>query len=71
MLRIVVCSVALIGLIAAMKFGLRWSLVEFGLWPYLAICVAVGLFGMFIAHRIDRADTRSRAAQPPTPPGFR
>jgi hypothetical protein len=71
MLRIVVCCAVLLALIAAMKFGLRLSLADFGLWPYLAICVAVGLAGMFIAHLIDRADTRSREVQPPTPPGFR
>jgi hypothetical protein len=37
----------------------------------MAVCVALGSGGILTAHLIDRADTRSREGQPPTPPGFR
>jgi TRAP-type C4-dicarboxylate transport system permease small subunit len=71
MLRIVVCSAALIAVIVAIKYGLKLSLSEWGFWPYMAICLIGSLVVFFIAHLIDRADTRSREVQPPRPPGFR
>lgn len=67
MLRIVVCSAALLAIIMGIKYGLKLSLSEWGFWPYMAICIAVGLFGIFIAYLIDRADTRSQEVLPPKP----
>ena len=71
MLRIVVCSAALLALIAGLKYGLKLSLSEWGFWPYMAICLGGTLIVFLIAYLIDRADTRSREVLPPKPRDFR
>lgn len=71
MLRVVVCSAALAAVIWGIKSALKLSLAELGFWPYMMICVVVGLAGIFIAHRIDRADIRSQEALPPKPHDYR
>jgi hypothetical protein len=71
MLRIVVCSAALLALVEGVRYGLKLSLNEWGFWPYMAVCLVGGLTVFLIAHLIDRADIRSQSKQPPAPPGFR
>jgi hypothetical protein len=63
MRRIIVCSLALLAFITAVKYGLHFTLAQWGFWPYMAVCVAVGCGGILTAHLIDRADTRSREEQ--------
>ena len=70
MLRIVVCSAALIALIGGIRWGINGVFDTWGFgWGTL-----VGIAGMasvlVIAYLIDRADTRSQEVLPPKPRDF-
>ncbi len=71
MLRIVVCSAALIAVIAGLRWFLTDSFETFGFGWGIAICIAVGTIGIIGAYLSDRADTRSQEALPPKPHDYR
>jgi hypothetical protein len=71
MLRIVVCSATLLAFITALRWGLNGVFESWGFGWGATVCVALMLVLLLNAYLVDRADTRSREAQPPRPPGFR
>ena len=71
MLRIVVCSAALIAMIVAVRWALGNAIDSWGLGWGTVLCATILGITFFIAHRIDRADSRSQAPRPPRRPGYR
>ena len=65
MFRIIVCTAALIAVIVGLRWVFSNTIDSWGLgWGALAVAVFLGVI-FFIAHQIDRADSRSRREQPP------
>ena len=71
MLRIVVCSAALIAVMAGLKFLLNASLDAWGFWPYMAICIVGGCAFIVFAWWYDRASNRQQEVLPPERRDFR
>ena len=72
MLRIVVCSAALIALIAGVRFGLRDTFETWGFGWGATACVAVMLVSLLTAYLIDRREgIRSQEVLPPKPRDYR
>jgi hypothetical protein len=71
MVRVIVCSGALIALIVGVRFGLHDTFESLGFGWGATACVAVMLLSLLTAYLIDRADSRSQEVLPPTPPDYR
>jgi hypothetical protein len=71
MLRIVVCSGTLLLLIAGLRWGLNSTFEAWGFGWGAAVGIAGMIATFLIAHRIDRADIRSREGQPRARRDFR
>ena len=70
MLRIVVCSGALIAVIAAVRSALNGAFDSWGYGWGLAVCALVMGATFIAAYLYDRAGTRSQQALPPKPRDF-
>jgi hypothetical protein len=71
MLRIVVCSAALIAVMAGLKYLLNASFEAWGYWPYMAICAVGGCAFIVFAWLYDRANSHRQEVLPPERRDFR
>jgi hypothetical protein len=71
MLRIAICSGALIAVIAAVRLALNGAFDSWGIGWGLAVCAVVMGATFMAAYLYDRASTRSQAEQPPKPHDYR
>ena len=70
MLRVIVCSAAMIGVIAAIRYGANFTFDNFGFWPGMIICGLATLLvitGSFLYDFRERANNRSQVVLPPEP----
>lgn len=67
MLRVVVCSVAMIAFLFALNYGLDFTYARIGYWPFIAFCIVGMGFTIIGAYLYDRrnAGTHSQVVLPP------
>lgn len=71
MIRYVVCSAALLGVVLAVKSGLHAALSAYGFWPYMAICAVSVALMVLGAFAWDRREARhSPEVLPPLNPVY-
>jgi hypothetical protein len=71
MVRVIVCSGAMIGFIIGARYVLNGAFDNWGFGWGTAVCLCAVMAMLATGYLIDRADSRSRAAQPPAPPDYR
>jgi len=58
--KITVCLICLIAIVAAVRYGLNAALAAYGFWPYMMLCGGLTTFIVIAAFAWDWHEARSR-----------